>query len=69
MGVNIYVIATAISRQAIEKILFHNVEMLKHGPFRLGRIALLDGLQYLFMPPPGKLMARGANVFDFGIVE
>ena len=63
------VIAAAVALQAIEKIFFHDIEVLKHGAFRLGRVALLDRLQYLFVPAPGKLMARCAHVFDFCGVE
>src|SRR5215471_9084009 len=69
MRVRVCSIAAAVSVQPTEKIFFHDVEVLKHGAFRLRRIALLDCLQYLFMPAPGKLMARRADVSDFGIVE
>ena len=63
------IIAAAVALQAVEKIFFHDIEVLKHSAFRLGCVALLDRIQYLFVPAPGKLMACCAHVFDFRVVE
>ena len=52
-----------------EQVLLHNIQVLKHGAFGLGRVALDDGFENLLVPAAGHFMTRRPGPFDLLIVE
>ena len=57
------------SLQSVEKIFFHNIQVLKHRAFGLGGVVLFDGLENLFMPAARQFMAPSPDGFYFIVVE
>ena len=55
--------------QSGEQVFLHDVQMLKHGAFGLGRVALDDCFENLLVPAPGHLVAFGSGQFLLRVVE
>ena len=55
--------------QSGEQVFLHDVQMLKHGTFGLGRVALDDCFENLLVPAPGHFVAFGSGHFYLRVVE
>jgi hypothetical protein len=70
MGIKILRLNVSIAfAKAAEQILFHDIQVLKHGALGFGHVMPLNGFEDMLVPTMGHFMPPGAHGFYLGFFE